>query len=305
MHEFLEKIQPALIDLAVAVALAAIAFATAWIRAHTRNTRAAGVVDRITTDIDALVAEQAQVIDGFRGTDGKLSNDEALGAKAAVMAKLKALLGPDGIARIVKDVGIESTMVDAWLSAHVERSVRADDPPPTMDVKVVESVSVPATPDVGTANVRDFQKGSGQLAVLLALVILSCATFSTIMLGCSSVKNAAHGVASSVVDCTKRETANTVHDLRPLGDAMLSNALADGKVDWGPVRDVAKGFATDVGRCVLADAVSRALAPRKADPNAPKISPLEVNPDELRAGFRQLAGDLYGGASFKTEAGSL
>lgn len=293
MHEILEKIQPALIDIAVAVALAALAFATAWLRAHTRNTRAAGVVDRVTTDIDALVAEQAQVVDSFRGDDGRLDKDEAVRAKDAVMERLKKLLGPAGIGRIVKDVGIDQSMVDSWLSAHVEKSVRGD-----------QTIIPPSEVGRGDATGRTPQGGFIDARVLVAMLCMTMLPMLA-MFSCSAIGKEAKAVAASIVDCTKKETAGAVRELRPLGDALLVNALADGKVDFGPVRDVAKGFATDVGRCVLADAVSRALSPKPVDPNAPKLSPLDVDTAALRAGFRQVAADLYGGVKFKTEAGEL
>jgi hypothetical protein len=126
-----------------------------------------------------------------------------------------------------------------------------------------------------------------------------------IVVACGSITSGPKNAGRALVDCTKKQTATTVHELRPFGDALLSNALSGGSVDWGPVRDVAKGFATDVGRCVLADAVTRALAPKPVDPTAPKVSPLDVDPTAMRDGFRKLAGDLYDGAEFKTEHGAL
>ncbi|MBA2718948.1 MAG: hypothetical protein H0U52_06875 [Chloroflexi bacterium] len=124
MHEILVQVQPALVDLGVCVAIALISMATMWVREHTKNVRLAGVIDRVTRDIDALVAEQAQIIDSFRGEDGKLSSEEATRAKVAVLSSMKGLLGPDGVDRLRRDLNIPS--VDAWLSAHIEKSVRAD-----------------------------------------------------------------------------------------------------------------------------------------------------------------------------------
>ncbi len=78
----------------------------------------------------------------------------------------------------------------------------------------------------------------------------------------------------------------------------------DGKVDWASVKSATKGFGVDVGGCVLASVVARALAPKSADPNAPAASSLEANPDDLRAGFEELRKSL-GGKSFKTSTGTL
>ena len=74
-----------------------------------------------------------------------------------------------------------------------------------------------------------------------------------------------------------------------------------GKLDYAPVKDFAKGFASDVTRCAVADAVARLINPPPADPNAPQISPLQVDRDAAIAGFRE----LFGGATFRTEAGEI
>lgn len=146
----------------------------------------------------------------------------------------------------------------------------------------------------------------GFVDVRVLLMMMSLTLVAVIaVIGCSAFRREAHAVASGIVDCTAKQTHAAVSELRPLGDAMLVNAIDAGKVNWSPVRDLAKGFVTDVGRCVLADAVSRALRPPSNDPNAPKISPLEVDQDALRAGFKQLSADLYGGITFKTDSGSL
>lgn len=168
------------------------------------------------------------------------------------------------------------------------------------------SPSTTVVTPIAVVDAKTSQGGFVDASMMAAFTIIAGVLAMIVGFGaCSSVKGVAHDVANGLVDCTKKETSAAVHELRPLGDAMLVNALDGSKVDWAPVRDIAKGFVTDVGRCVLADAVGRALAPKPTDPNAPKLSPLEVDANALRSGFRQLSTELYGGAQFKTEAGQL
>lgn len=122
---------------------------------------------------------------------------------------------------------------------------------------------------------------------------------------CQDVKDTAKGAGKAVVDCTKAELAPTVRELGPVMERVVLDALdPSGKVDWAPVKDVAKGLASDVGRCVLAETIAAFLT-RKPDPNAPQSAGVEVNRIELADGFASLRAELWGGARFKTTAGEL
>lgn len=125
-------------------------------------------------------------------------------------------------------------------------------------------------------------------------------------LACGSLRSGARGLAAGLVDCTKTETAKVVGELGPVVDAAMINAVgSDSKLDWTPIRDLTKGFSADVGGCVLADAVTRALKPRAEDPQAPRSSPLEVDRDSLRDGFAALSAERFGGQKFHTAGGDL
>lgn len=123
---------------------------------------------------------------------------------------------------------------------------------------------------------------------------------------CDKLKSTATLGGKILVDCTKHETARVVDQLAPLAEKILVDAIdPDGKVDWQPVKDLAKGFTADVGGCVLSDVVARALKPSPPDPDAPQSSPLQVDRDALAAGFAELKADLFGGVTFKTASGEL
>ena len=125
MSDLLAQLIPPLTALVAAVLIALIGQATLWVRAHTKNTRVQGALDRASADIYAFVSKQAQVVDEARGVDGKLSMDEATLAKDKVMANLRTLWDKTGaLAELKKVAGLDGSGLEAWLSAHVEAAVR-------------------------------------------------------------------------------------------------------------------------------------------------------------------------------------
>lgn len=136
--------------------------------------------------------------------------------------------------------------------------------------------------------------------------LASFALVAFIAVGCGPMRSAGTAARAAIIDCTKRETASIVGELRPLMGTVLAHAVTGGgTLDYGPVRDLAKTFATDVTRCAVADAVARLVNPPPEDPSAAQLAPLQVDRDAARAGFRELAGELFGGATFRTEAGEI
>lgn len=132
------------------------------------------------------------------------------------------------------------------------------------------------------------------------LLVLFISIFITS--SCGSLKSAGKTAAASIIDCTKHETAKVVGELRPLMGATIAHAVdTAGKIDYGTVRDFAKGFVTDVSRCAVADAVARLMNPPAEGADAPKLTPLQVDRDAARAGFHE----LFGGQKFRTEAGEI
>jgi hypothetical protein len=119
-----------------------------------------------------------------------------------------------------------------------------------------------------------------------------------IIAACSGLKNAGEQAAASLIDCTKKQTAATVRELRPLMSAVFTHVVDNaGRMDYGKVKELAKDYATDVARCAVADTVARLINP----PKEVGLAPVHVDRDAARAGFRE----LYPGVKFKTESGEL
>jgi hypothetical protein len=135
----------------------------------------------------------------------------------------------------------------------------------------------------------------------LGLVVI-VAVFGVVVVGCAWFKSESKAVASDVVDCTKATAVGAIKEFGPAIDALLLYATgANGVVSADAVKDAGKGFAKEIGGCVLADSIARALKPSLPDPNAPKSSPLVADPDSLR---RALA-TLQPGVKFHTASGDL
>lgn len=113
--------------------------------------------------------------------------------------------------------------------------------------------------------------------------------------------------AGILVDCTKAKAGAVATELGGLVEATVLDAVdSDGKVNWTPVKDLAKSFSRDVGWCALSTAVARILAPPASDPNAPKVAELQIDRAALRTGFAELKTELLGpGVTFKTADGEL
>lgn len=112
--------------------------------------------------------------------------------------------------------------------------------------------------------------------------------------------------ASVLIDCTAGELGKTAGELAPMAEKIVLDAIdSTGKVNWDPVKEYGKGLATDVGKCVLAEGIARALAPKPADPNAPKSADVVVDADAVKAGFANTVRQLYGDVTFQTSAGVL
>lgn len=127
-----------------------------------------------------------------------------------------------------------------------------------------------------------------------------------LLFGCSWLKDEATTIKDGVVDCTKAESAKVVHDLGPLAEVALVQAIGpDNKVDWKPIEALFKGAAVDVGGCVLAAAVQKILIPPTPQANAPKSEPIAVDKAALIGGWRAFATGHFAGAVFRTVDGDL
>lgn len=120
---------------------------------------------------------------------------------------------------------------------------------------------------------------------------------------CQDAKSIATSGGKALVDCTAKQIAPTLTEFGPVMERVVLDAVdPSGKVNWSPVKDVAKGFTKDIGGCLLADVVARLLAP-KAD--ATQNAPLMVDRDSLLSGFAELRTSQFGGATYKTASGEL
>lgn len=140
--------------------------------------------------------------------------------------------------------------------------------------------------------------GLSTTALVLGLVI------AMLSLGCTAADRRA--IADNAIDCTKGAAASVVKQFAPTLDALLVSSIGgDGKVDRAELKEATRGFAKDVGMCVLADVVARALKPAPTDPNAPRSSPVEADRADLRAAFDELRAELGGNATYTTAGGTL
>jgi hypothetical protein len=148
-----------------------------------------------------------------------------------------------------------------------------------------------------TASPKTSQGGFARLGLVIFVAI-----FGVIVIGCAWFKSESKAVAHDVVDCTTSTAVGAIKEFGPAIDALLLYATgANGVVSSDAIKDAGKGFAKEIGGCVVADAIARALKPSLPDPNAPKSSPLVADPDSLR---RALAA-AQPGVKFHTANGDL
>lgn len=110
------------------------AMAGNWLRKRTGNEQAAAVTERALLEVSGAVAEVGQCyVDELRkaDADGIITADEAKEARRKAVAIAKANLGPAGVQRLVRALGIDAADVDRWLGTHVEAAVRAEAAPET------------------------------------------------------------------------------------------------------------------------------------------------------------------------------
>lgn len=145
---------------------------------------------------------------------------------------------------------------------------------------------------------RTMIKAAG--AVLLVMLL------SHGSLGCAWVKGEAATVGHALVDCTKPAAVDAFHQFGSFVDnALVASATPDGKVTADTMKSIGKSFTSEIGQCVFVQVVAHALAPKPADPNAPKSEQLVLDAASLRAGFEAVRGEQLGGATYKTDTGVL
>lgn len=131
MGQILEN--PAVIN-AVALVLVTVltglaALAGKWVAARTKNEQASAVTERVLLEVSAAVAQVGQsYVDALKAAneDGEITAAEAAEARSKAVAIAKSNLGPAGVQRLVRALGIDAQDVDRWLGTHVEAAVRAE-----------------------------------------------------------------------------------------------------------------------------------------------------------------------------------
>lgn len=134
-------------------------------------------------------------------------------------------------------------------------------------------------------------------AILMLAMVTSCGQFK-------SVSNVGKAL---LVDCAEPATLAVVNQIGPLVENMLiDNVDGEGHINFDPVLEVGSRWTAEVGGCILADVVARAMTPPSEDPKAPKAStasPLQLHREDLRTGFEQFKSSRFGGVTFVLASG--
>lgn len=134
-------------------------------------------------------------------------------------------------------------------------------------------------------------------AVALVALLVACG---------GGLREGSGRVAGDVVDCMTPAAQSAIGELGPAFGNVIRNATSDdGKVDWAPVKAAAAPLKSQALQCALAATMAELMRPRERDPNAPQSSPLEVDVEDLRAGWESIRIRHYGGATFKLPSGEL
>lgn len=136
--------------------------------------------------------------------------------------------------------------------------------------------------------------------LLFPFVVLFGLTFCG---GCNTLKDEARATGKTLVDCTKSTALQAIGEYGPTVEQVILDSVAgDGKVDVERVKAVAKSYASDAARCVLAATVARLTAPPSASsPDTPQSEPLALDRAALAAAWTEIRTTQFGGAAFKLE----
>lgn len=136
--------------------------------------------------------------------------------------------------------------------------------------------------------------------LLLPVLLLGFSLF--VCPSCASVKDEGRAIAKNVVDCTTSTAQQAIEEYSPtLEQVLVDRALPDGTLDRDHVKSVAKRYASEAARCVLAATFRRLMTPPSGD--APQ-SAAAVNPFAASRAWEELRAGELGGATFKLPGGS-
>ena len=98
-----------------------------WIKAKAQNELLRDTLLRINSSLLTLVREAEQTlvseIKKAKEDDGKLSPEEAIGIKKAVLARFKTLWGIDGQRKLQKALGINGDTLNEFIESKIEEHV--------------------------------------------------------------------------------------------------------------------------------------------------------------------------------------
>lgn len=93
-----------------------------------KNQYLAGVLERLDDAVETAVREASQtLVDDMRkaAADGTISKDEAREARDHALGKLKAYMGPKGVAELGRVMALDASGIDSYLAGKVEAKVHA------------------------------------------------------------------------------------------------------------------------------------------------------------------------------------
>lgn len=121
LNDLMKQALPGLEAILAALASWALACAAKWISAHAKNATVAGIMTRLVDLTSVVVAEANQtVVSGLKNSGG-LTPALAQSIRADVLAKLKAHLGPAGVAELEKV--FQPSQLEALLVSQIEAEV--------------------------------------------------------------------------------------------------------------------------------------------------------------------------------------
>jgi hypothetical protein len=134
------------------------------------------------------------------------------------------------------------------------------------------------------------------------LVLLFLFGVSFCVPACGPLKDEGRAAAKNVVDCTTSTALQAIEEYSPtLEQVLVDRALPDGTLDRDHVKSVAKRYASEAARCVLAATFKRLMTPPSGD--APQ-SAAAVNPFAASRAWEELRARELGGATFKLPGAS-
>jgi hypothetical protein len=108
--------------LALALAFVAVKY-RALITEKVKNTRLAGILERLGNFAFQVVGELNQTVVDVLKKDGKWNKEEAEKVKQLALDKLKSYLGPEGIKEAMAILGIDNATLLALLGSMIETNV--------------------------------------------------------------------------------------------------------------------------------------------------------------------------------------